>query len=261
MPASQLLLINPRRRRRRVARRRNPKRRMPAALRRYWAARSGRRFKNPRRRRARARRRSNPIFRRKRRHHARRRSNPRRYFRLRRYRRHRNPREGVGGTLVAGLIGAGGAFALNYAFTYINPYLPASMQTGLVQYATLGIGALGIGWLVSRFVSADIGNDVAFGGLAVVLYNALTSIAGSAGLTITNNLAGYADYKPMRVGAYLASTPNTAGFGARRTLGYVSPAPVLNGLGAYMKRKPIGAYMQPAPMNVAPSFGNWGDGM
>jgi hypothetical protein len=260
MAAESLILINPRRRRRSRARRRNPsRRRMPAALRRYWASKRGTRLANPRRRR----RRRNPIVHgyRRRRPLSRRR-NPRRTYRMRRrsYRRLRNPRGDFMHTLAAGAIGAGGALALNFVYGYVNPYLPASLQTGLVQTAVLGVGALGLGYLVGRFVSKDIGDDVAFGGLSVVLYNAAATIAQGAGLTITNNLAGYADYTPRRIGAYMQGVPNTQGFRAHGTggmgrLGYVSPAPVL--------RRPagMGAYMKNAPMNVAPSLGNWGDGM
>jgi hypothetical protein len=252
MPGESLILINPRRRKRR----RNPSRRsrrMPAGLRRYWAGKRGTRLANPRRAR---RRRRNPIVHgyRRRRPLSRRR-NPRRTYRMRRrsYRRLRNPRGDLMHTLAAGAIGAGGALLLNLAYGYVNPYLPASLQTGLVQTGVLAVGALGLGYLVGKFVSKDIGDDVAFGGLSVVLYSAASTVAASAGLSITNNLSGYADYTPRRLGAYMApgSRPGTAGF---RGLGYVSPAPVL-------RRPALGAYMRSAPMNVAPSLGNWGDGM
>jgi hypothetical protein len=246
MPGESLLLINPRRRKRR----RNPKRsrRMPAALRRYWASRRGTRLANPRARR----RRRNPVvhsyYRRKKVRSRRR--NPRRTFRMRRYRRLRNPRGDFMHTLTAGALGAGGALLLNLVYGYVNPYLPASLQTGLVQTGVLTVGALGLGMLVGKFVSKDLGESVAFGGLSVVLYNAAATVAQGAGLSITNNLSGYADYTPRRLGAYMQGRPGTAGF---RGLGYVSPAPVL--------RPKLGAYMRNAPMNVAPSLGNWGDNM
>jgi hypothetical protein len=257
MPGESLILINPRRRKRR----RNPKsrRRMPAALRRYWASKRGTRLANPRRRR----RRRNPVvhgYRRRRPIRARRRySNPRRRYRARGYRRLRNPRGDFMHTITAGFIGAGGALLLNTVYGYVNPYLPAALQTGLVQTGVLAVGAIGLGYLLGRFVSQDIGNDVAFGGLSVVLYSALSTVATSAGLPITNNLAGYADYTPRRMGAYLTGRPNTQGFRAHGTggmagLGYVSPAPVL-------RRPGMGAYMKNAPMNVAPSLGWSGDGM
>lgn len=251
MPGESLILINPRRRKRR----RNPSRRsrrMPAGLRRYWAGKRGTRLANPRRRR----RRRNPIVHSyRRRRPVSRRRNPRRSYRMRRrsFRRLRNPRGDFMHTLAAGAIGAGGAFLLNMAYGYVNPYLPASLQTGLVQTGVLAVGALGLGWAIGKFVSKDIGDDVAFGGLSVVLYNAAQTVAASAGLSTTNNLSGYADYTPRRLGAYMAagSRPGTAGF---RGLGYVSPAPVL-------RRPALGAYMRSAPMNVAPQLGNYGDGM
>jgi hypothetical protein len=158
------------------------------------------------------------------------------------------------GTLGAAAIGAVGAIGLNVAYGYVSPYLPTGLQTGLAQTAVLGVGALGLGYLVSRFVSNDIGQDVAFGGLTVVMFNAASSLAASAGLPVPTTMAGYGDYTPRRLGAYMAGRPATAGF--RNTgLGYVSPAPVL--------RRPagMGAYLRNTPMNVAPMGGNYGDGM
>jgi hypothetical protein len=259
MPGESLILINPRRRKRR----RNPRsrRRMPAALRRYWASKRGTRLANPRRRR----RRRNPVvhgYRRRRPLRAHRR-NPRRFRARRSYRRLRNPRGDFMHTLAAGALGASGALLLNLVYGYVNPYLPASLQTGLVQTGVLTVGALGLGVLVGKFINKDLGDSVAFGGLSVVLYNAASTVAQGAGLTITNNLSGYADYTPRRMGAYMQGVPNTQGFrphgaggmGGLGRLGYVSPAPVL--------RRPagMGAYMRTAPMNVAPSLGFTGDGM
>ena len=169
------------------------------------------------------------------------------------------------GTLVAGAMGAGGALLLNLVYGYVNPYLPASLQTGLVQTGVLAVGAVGLGYLVGR-VNKDLGEDVTFGGLTVVLYNAASTILQGAGMPMTNNLSGYADYTPMgaymqgtpgtagfrRLGAYMQGTPATAGF---RSLGYISPAPVIRAAPR------LGAYMRTAPMNVAAQGGNWGDGM
>jgi hypothetical protein len=262
MAAESLVLFNPRPRRRR----RN-KRRMPPALRRYWASRRGKRLSNPRARRRRANPRVHSYYRRPavRHHH---RHNPRRGYAMRRrsYRRLRNPRGDFMNTLAAGAIGAGGALLLNWAYGAVSSYLPAGLQTGLAQTAVLGVGALGLGYLVGRFVSQDLGQDVAYGGLAVVIYNAGITMLSQSGITMTNNLSGYADYTPRRLGAYMTGTPRTAGFrmgaymtgtprtaGFRQGLGYVSPASVV--------RPALGAYVKPAPMNVAPMAGNWGDGM
>jgi hypothetical protein len=261
MPGESLILINPRRRRRRKNAR--SRRRMPAALRRYWAGKRGTRLANPRRRRKRRR---NPVVHSYRRRYPirARRRNPRSRRRSRMFRRLRNPRGDFMGTLGAAAIGAVGAIGLNVAYGYVSPYLPTGLQTGLAQSAVLGVGALGLGYLVGRFVSKEIGEDVAFGGLTVVMFNAASSLANSAGLPVPTTMAGYGDYTPRRLGAYLPGRPGTTGFGAymvgrpatsgfRNTgLGYVSPAPVVRGLGAYMR---------PAPMNVAGNGGNWGDGM
>ena len=112
--------------------------------------------------------------------------------------------------------GAGGALLLNTVYGYVNPYLPASLQTGLVQTGVLAMGALGLGYMVGEFVNQDIGNDVAFGGLSVVLYSALSTVATSEALPVTNNLAGYYGVHPATAGCVSdRSAPNGGIPGAR----------------------------------------------
>jgi len=247
----QLLLVNPRRRRRRSRRKSAGRRRQPAALARYWAThRRGRRrvaATNPRRRRRRA-----HV-----RYHARRQrgfaTNPRR--------RRRNPRSMAGmgrgilgkvkGSAVPALYGAGGALALDVVMGYASPYLPASLQAGWFNVGVKALGAVGVGMVVGKVLGADKGRIATIGGMTVVAYGALKSLVKSAVPTLPG-LSGYSDYTayPVRMGAYMPGPTGTPGI---RGLGYVSPAPTLS--------PRMGAYMPRMPMNVAPTMGDYGDGM
>ncbi len=134
---AEMLLINPRRRRRKTARKSNPspaQKRARAAFAAASRARAGkRRARNPAPRRAarvvrRRRRRRNPITVR-----ARSRSPVLRRVARRVARRRRNPislgsASGYIAMLKEGLIGGAGAVAVDLAFGYIAPYLPASLR-------------------------------------------------------------------------------------------------------------------------------------
>lgn len=222
-----LFLVNPRRKKRK-----SRKGRMPAGLKRYWASRRGvvkkRRMKRyrrravaaapRRRRRARAmtvvkrRRRRNPIGRvHRRRHH--RRSNP---FSVR----------GLQHTLMPAAIGAAGAVALDVAYAYATPYLPASMQTGLISSAVKLAGAIGLGFGARKFLGREKGNAIALGALTVTGYGLIKPLIAQFAPTI-KGLSGYADYADYRgVGAYLPR----AGMGAYiqpKAMGYYSPAAIV----------------------------------
>jgi hypothetical protein len=228
-----LFLINPKHKRKR--------KRMPAGLRKYWATHRRGRRKNSRRRRKVYLRRRNPA-RAHRRH--RRRRNPSSYHR--RHRRRRNPFGGgeIKNVIVPAAIGAAGAIALAVAYGYASPSLPSSITS--VSFASpllQAAGAIGLGFLASKFLGKQQGSYVAMGGLTVVLVNLVTPYISSAtGGSIPGmsgfgglKLGGVGDYIPYRrpgMGAYLR-TP------AR--LGFINPAPKF---GAYM-RNPVkmGAYL------------------
>jgi len=229
----QVLLLNPRRRR------------QPAGLRRYWATRR-RRLSNPRaHRRSHHRRRSNPRHR-VRAYSERRRgrrvyvrshmSNPRRARR-----RRRNPREGtlLSDYLVPAGIGAVSAVALNIAWGYISPSLPSAVQTGMGALAAQGAIVIVAGAVISRAMPRHSANVTAgvVGALTVVAYSAVSQL-----LSGTSFGSGLSDYRRYRMGAYMANpapmtalpAPTRARVPAKRRMGWVSPAPALRGLGAYM---------------------------
>lgn len=237
-----IFLVNPRRKKRR-------KGRMPAGLARYWASRrSGgktrkRRRKaravmaNPRRRRRHARvhrraRRRNPIFSAPKRHRRRARA----VFRRSR-RRHRNPFSvsGLKGQLMPAAIGAGGAIALQIAYGYATPYLPAQLQTGYLPALVKLAGAIGLGMVAGKFLGREKGKEVTLGGLTVVLVGVITPLIAQAVPSLGLSGFGGGDYIPYSrpgVGAYMRN-PKAMG-----RLGFMSPAGVIppRGMGAYMAR-------------------------
>jgi hypothetical protein len=252
-----LFLVNPRRKKRR-------KGKMPAGLRRYWASRRGgvkhkrkrRRaskravMANPRKRYSRRRAR-NPVFRSRRKS---RRRNPVSHRKHRRHRaRGRNPFS-VGGlkhAIMPAAIGAGGAIALNIAYGYAAPYLPASLTTGFFPTIVKIAGALGLGMVAKKFLGSTDAQYVTAGALTVVLVGAVTpyitsavpSLPGLSGLAALGHNAAY-DYQPFRpgMGAYMQKP----GLGR---LGFYSPASVIQAKGVGMGR--LGAYMP----NSAPRAG------
>lgn len=258
---SELLLINPRRRR--VKSRRRRKGRMPRALAAYWASRRGgkrrrRKVHARRRRRSRAighvqrrirRRKLNP-----RRAHAR--THSRRIFTMRRRRRHRNPRFGIPSvrgvmrqTLMPAAIGATGALALDVAYGYAQPYLPAMLQGKWPTLAVKVVGALGIGMLASKFLGRERGRIATLGAVTVVGYGALKSALSQA-LPTLPGLSGYQDF---------------VDYSARGNLGFYSPAATIppSGTGAYLPAPAMGAYIPPGLHGLEGVDGyNWqNDGM
>jgi hypothetical protein len=236
-----LFLVNPKGKRRRKSR----KGRMPAGLRRYWASRR-RGTKTRRRRRTRAMPGTGLAVRRA----ARRRvvmRNPRRRYRRRAI--HRNPHRhrhyhhkrnpfsvrGLTHALVPAAIGAGGAIALDVVYAYASPYLPASMQTGLVSSLVKLAGAIGLGMGARKFLGREKGNAVALGALTVTGYGVLKPLIAQFAPTI-KGLSGYADYVNypaaggQGISGYMPGTPGS--------LGFYSPASVIQSpqLGAYINQ-------------------------
>lgn len=230
--AGKLLLINPRRRRKasakkrrsakRVHRRRNP---MPASLKSFFAGKrkrsTGKRVHRTRRRLARVhRRRRNPVS-------------------------VRGFVSQVGPMTVDATLGAAGAIGLEYVWGFINPKLPASLQSMP--------GKLGIGDAVKVLATVAIGTTLnratkgfamrgAKGALTIQAYNILKAMLPAS---ITQNLA-YAQPAPVINGqAWIG--PNAVYRGAplgplQNTMGALmkpgSRTPLLNGAG-------VGALMRP----------------
>lgn len=235
---SELVLINPRRRTRR-----RRKGRMPPALARYWASHGRRKLRNPKRKATRRRRRRAVLgYTAGPRKIRRRKLNPRHRRRATRFiarRRRRNPRFGLpsaGGvmkhTIMPAAIGAGGALALDVAYGYASPYLPAFFQNRWATLAVKIVGALGIGMVAGRVLGREQGRIATLGAATVVVYGAAKTALAQAMPTV-KGLSGYADFVDYSVGqngvgAYLPP----AGMGA-----FYSPAAVIPGsadMGAYM---------------------------
>src|ERR1700742_1069765 len=211
-----MLVANPHRRRRKHkkrSRRRNPSRR----------SRGHRRH-----------RRCNPF----RRRYARRR-NP--SFRRRTYRRRRNPSSisvrGMKGMIVPvlkeGLIGAGGALALDALWGYVNPQLPASISASpYAAFAVKCLAAIGVGMVGGKLLRGK-GRDLAVGGVTVAMHDMLKSTLQSSSPTLfgpggTLALSGYG-----HMGAYLSGSAPIVGTATfPRT--YQMANPGFQGYGAYL---------------------------
>jgi hypothetical protein len=250
--SEQILLLNPRTRRRR-------KNRMPAALARYWARRRGRSYRarshNPHRRR---RRRHNRRYVARRRGHHYRAHNRRHYHRRRRSnrRRHRNPSVrgllGRGGGIVKTyatpvILGAVGGAALNFAWGYVSPKLPANLQAGWVGVATKSAVAIGLAMLVGRFVPR-YRQQAQLAGLGAVILTAGPPIIGLIGSTVPG-LSGYIDYQsyslPMSRSGMHGYMPRGPGLGGLGDDLY-SPAAVIQPPGTPVPRQ-FGGYIATQP--------------
>jgi hypothetical protein len=215
----QLLLINPRRRTKKRYRRRakNSRRRPRRAAGGFRIRR--RRVKNPRSHR-RHRRHRNPIMR-------------------RRHRRHRNPisMSGIKSAIMPAAIGAAGGIALDVAWNYLSPYVPASLTTSQYMVSAVKIAAaFGLGLVARKFLGSEKGNAVMAGALTIQIYN-LASFALAGSLP---GLSGLGAYMPMR------------------GLGSTSPATYLQGPRGMGRVGRVGAYLrQPAMMGSLSGF----DGM
>jgi hypothetical protein len=233
--AEQILLLNPRHKRRR---------RMPAGLARYWASR--RRGHNPRRH--------------HRRHHYRHRaSNPRRHYRrhVRRhhYRRHRNPRDGIGGDIfgsyvVPGVIGAAGAIGFDILWGYVEPQLPASFQTGwvatLAELVTLWFAIKAADSMSPR--NRQTIHRAGLGAATVIAYNALEGLAAQYLPAGTPGLSGYMPAARYQLGGMGRVV------GGRRMAGYM-PRTFSGGLAGLQDM-----YYSPAAVvqaNPPEQFGNY----
>lgn len=198
---------------------------------------------NPRRRK----RRKNPS--RRRAHSRHRRSNPHRRHRMRRrnpsHRRHvarrrRNPSLGgfsprgilgaVKPTLKDGLVGAAGALALDAAWGYINPQLPASISgSPYLQFAVKCLAAVLVGTVGGKVLRGK-GRDLAVGGVTVATHDMLkgllqTNLPSVFGAGGSLALSGYGGY-----GAYLSGSAPVVGTATfPRTYQMKNP-----GFGAYL---------------------------
>lgn len=250
----EMLLINPRRRRRK----------QPRVNGRFVSAKRRRRRRNPiaalanprRRRRRRATALAAPRRRRRVRRHAVALHNPRRrrrsYARVMRRRRRHNPRgafafspRGALRALIPAGIGAAGAVALDIAMNYVP--LPAQFQSPLWKNAARIIGALGVGYLSSFALGKERAKIVTVGALTVAAYGVLRDVIAQNFPSI--GLSGIQTYDMSDL-----------------RMGYTNPAPMLEGMGAYMRdslvapNPGVGAYMRDT-LDTVNMHGMANDGM
>lgn len=200
-----ILLVNPRRRKRR---------KMSALQRKY--------FGKKRRRRARAsaprrRRRRNPVAA----------LNPRRrrrrsYSVARRSRRRRNPTvRGFVNQLQPmvknGIVGAAGALGLDVLLGFLQPKLPAQLQSGYGLTAAKVLGAIGVGMIANIAGLRGRGNALALGAMTVVLHDELKKLA-------------QAQFPGLALGEYVSFAPEV---GYDNT-GLLPHSPVGEYVGEYM---------------------------
>jgi hypothetical protein len=155
--------------------------------------------------------------------------NPRRHRGSRRY---SNPRFSLGnitGQLVPAAYGAGGALALDLALGYIP--LPDMLKTGYARHATRIVGALGIGWLASKFLRGR-GAAVGQGALTVAMYGLFRDVALQFAPAAISARLG--EYEEISVAGY--DDPTAAiSVGTGAYLGNTTEDFDLGGVGAYME--------------------------
>lgn len=165
-------------------------------------------------------------------HHRRHRKHVARRHHVKHHRRHhaRRAREinplstsGITALAVPAVIGAAGAIGVDVALAYLP--VPAALQTGYANLALKIAAAIGGGYLVGRFTSRRTGAAVAAGALTVYGYDALKQILSNTVGSSIKGLSGLADFQDF------SSV----------------------GVGAYMARPGVGAYMNPAAMLTGPS--------
>ncbi len=214
MPAHLLTVLNPRRKRRKAtgSRSRNSSHKRRST--------SRRRVKRIRAR--------NPVA-----HRVHHRSHHRRHHRRVRARNPRFDIKGIiGNYLIPAGIGGAGALALDIGLSYVP--LPTMLQTGIPNAAVKVAGALALGFVGGKVLGRDKGKAITAGALTIVAYNLMRKLVQQYAPSVPG-LSG--DYRDMSVGAYMSGT------------GY-NPAPMLQGVGAYMdsnlaslQRAQMGAYM------------------
>lgn len=96
----------------------------------------------------------------------------------------------IGEVLTRSVLGAGGALAVDAAFSYDR--LPAVVRSGPVRPVAKVGGALLLGMLVRQLATAAVAKKVAAGAATVAIYEAAKPLLKQVGLP----LAGYHDQMP-----------------------------------------------------------------
>lgn len=101
--------------------------------------------------------------------------------------------------LMEGLVGAGGALALDAAWGYIGPQLPATIQSSpYLQFAVKCLAAIGVGFVGGKVLKGK-GRDLAVGGVTVAMHDMLKTVLQTSLPTVFGAggqlaLSGYSAY-------------------------------------------------------------------
>lgn len=151
----------------------------------------------------------------------------------RRYARRSNPRfsfSGITSQLAPAAYGAAGALGLDLALGYIP--LPDMLKTGYPRHAVRIVGALGIGWLASKFLKSR-GHAVGAGALTVAMYGLFRDVALQFAPAAISSKLG--EYEEITVSGYDdPAAALTEGTGAYLNGGTTNDDLDLGGVGAYM---------------------------
>jgi len=131
-------------------------------------------------------------------------------------RRRRNPIRSSGKVMdlvrQAG-IAASGALALDIAYGYLP--IPAELSAGGLKHLVKGAGAIVMGMVAKKVVSAQTANNMTIGALTVILHDAMRSAVSSVAPSIQmDGMQGLGYYSPGAVmGQYLSAPAQMAGLG------------------------------------------------
>lgn len=103
-----------------------------------------------------------------------------RVIKVRRVRRNPSGLKGaVLGQLMPAATGAAGALALDVTMGYLGHFIPDSLKTGPVIYATKAGIAIGLGMVASQFLSSNLARQATLGALTVVLHDAAKDVVAT----------------------------------------------------------------------------------
>ncbi len=108
-------------------------------------------------------------------------------------------------------IQAGGALLLDVGYGYFGSYIPDALNTGVARHATKGFIAMTLGYIASNFVANKTANELAKGGLTIVIHDAAKELLAQQMPSLPLN--DYYNPAPVvGMGAYV--NDNSSGLGA-----------------------------------------------
>lgn len=110
-------------------------------------------------------------------------------------RRRRNPIkiDALKSVIMPAAVQAGGGLAINLLMSYVTPYLPAQLKTGVAKDAVTLAAAVGLAMFGGKFISRGMAKDLAQGAATITLYNLAKSSVTQMAPAIGSRLAGWGD--------------------------------------------------------------------